>query len=73
MFCIDSWAREADDEVLHERDLDIIARGPPRPLPPRPLPKPSKRRSVYDDAMDVLARDYEDELFARWMEVDELD
>ena len=49
-----------------------LPKPPPRPLPkppPRPLPKPPNRRSAYDDAMEVLAREYEDELVARWMDL----
>ncbi|KAH9919525.1 uncharacterized protein B0H18DRAFT_1213783 [Fomitopsis serialis] len=76
-----------DEDVFWVRD--VMPRGPPRPLPPtpkpaprplpptpkpkpRPLPKPPRRRSLSEEE-ELLAREFEEELFARAMEIDELD
>ncbi|KAH9835054.1 uncharacterized protein C8Q71DRAFT_724984 [Rhodofomes roseus] len=70
-----------DEDIFWTRD--VMPRGPPRPLPPTPQPKPKPRplpprplpkppRSL-DELEELLAREFEDELFARSMEIDELD
>ncbi|KAH9919533.1 uncharacterized protein B0H18DRAFT_1027497 [Fomitopsis serialis] len=76
------WTRDVMPRGGGEpRPLPPTPKPKPRPLPPtpkpkpkpRPLPKPPTSRRSLSEVEELLAREFEEELFARAMEIDELD